>query len=227
MTTMNEILDKLWSAEFGIALLGALVGGGFTMLGSWWQTQSSNKAAMRVQAQGHALRGSDAITQLRVHLEAQAFQGRGSTETRAAWNRELRGLLVTARGAIMLLPDEFEGTRDPALEALRKVTSFSGHPAWAEYRLTIGLLLSEALKHLGMFLRGSEAVEARDMDLVLAAAINEQKRKLAEEELNQLIEQAEHMDLTDEEREEARELRDFLGLPHPAAPVAEDPDSTP
>ncbi|MFG3488519.1 hypothetical protein [Streptomyces sp. NPDC047972] len=224
---MNEILDMLWSKEFGIALLGALVGGGFTMLGSWWQTRSSNKAAMRVQAQGHALRGSDAITQLRVHLEAQTFQGRGSTETRAAWNRERRGLLVTARGAIMLLPDEFEGTRNPALDALGKVESFSGYSAWAEYRLATGLLLSEALKHLGMFLRGSEAVEARDMDLVLAAAIDAHKRQLAQKELDSLNERVEYMDLTDEEREEARELRDFLGLPHPPAPAAEDPESTP
>ncbi|MFC9261286.1 hypothetical protein ACFT25_15875 [Streptomyces hydrogenans] len=223
---MDKILDMLWSAEFGIALLGALVGGAFTMLGSWWQTRSSNKAAMRVQAQGHAMRGSDAITQLRVHLEAQTFQGRGAAETRAAWNRELQGHLVTARSAIMLLPDGFKGTRNPALAALREIKTFSGHPAWAEYKIATGLLLAEALKHLGMFVRGSEAPEERDMSVVVTKAIDEHKRERAQEELEQLNEMAEHMELTDEEKEEARKLRDYLGLPHPAAPVFEDPEAT-
>ncbi|WP_328835913.1 hypothetical protein [Streptomyces europaeiscabiei] len=51
---MNELLDKLWSMEFGIAMLGALVGGGFTILGSAWQTWSANKATAVAQAQANA-----------------------------------------------------------------------------------------------------------------------------------------------------------------------------
>ncbi|WP_327342276.1 hypothetical protein [Streptomyces europaeiscabiei] len=51
---MNEFLDKLWSMEFGIAMLGALVGGGSTILGSAWQTWSANNATAVAQPQTNA-----------------------------------------------------------------------------------------------------------------------------------------------------------------------------
>lgn len=54
MTSMNEFLDKLWSMEFGIAMLGALVGGGSTILGSAWQTWSANNATAVAQPQTNA-----------------------------------------------------------------------------------------------------------------------------------------------------------------------------
>ncbi|WP_370166780.1 hypothetical protein [Streptomyces albogriseolus] len=72
---MEEFLDELWSMEFGIALLGALVGGGFTILGSAWQTRSANKAAALAQAKANAQRAFDTLTQLKACLEVQTFRG--------------------------------------------------------------------------------------------------------------------------------------------------------
>lgn len=225
MTAMHEFWDKIWSIQFGTALLGAVAGGAFSILGAWWQSRSSNKTAARLQAQAHALRGFDAITLLRAHLEAQTFQGRGTTETRAAWNRELLTQLATAKSAIMLLPDEYEATRNPALSALNMITNFSGLFGWAEYKVATKLLLSEALKHLGLFVRGSEAPEARDMDAVLTQAIDAYNRDRAQKELDSLNLEAERGELDEEGKEEARKIREYLGIPHPAQPSADEPEA--
>lgn len=222
MTAMNEFLDKLWSMEFGAALLGAVAGGAFSILGAWWQSRSSNKAAARVQAQGHALRAFDTITLLGTHLEAQTFQGRGTAETRAAWNLELQTQLVTAKGAIMLLPDEYEETRKSARAALNMITNFDGRFGWAEYKVATRLLLTEAVKHLGLFVRGSEAPETRDMDAVLTKAIDDHNRERAQKELDSLNAAAEHGELDEEDKEEARKIREYLGIPHPVQPSTEE-----
>ncbi|WP_328450002.1 hypothetical protein OG780_19730 [Streptomyces sp. NBC_00386] len=222
---MNEFFDKVWSMEFGAALLGAVAGGAFSILGAWWQTSVSNKATARVQAQGHALRGFEAITTLRAHLEAQTFQGRGTAETRSAWNRELRTQLTTAKSAIMLLPDQYEKTRTPAMTALNMITNFNGLFGWAEYKVATRLLLTESIKHLGLLVRGSEAPEARDMDAVLTQAIDAHSRERAQKALDSLNAAAEHGELDEADKEEARKIREYLGIPHPAQPSADEPEA--
>ncbi|MFD4523268.1 hypothetical protein ACFWP7_04900 [Streptomyces sp. NPDC058470] len=221
---MHDFLDKLWSMEFGSALLGAVAGGAFSILGAWWQSRSSNKAAARVQAQGYALRAFDTITLLRTHLEAQTFQGRGTAETRAAWNLELRTQFVTAKGAIMLLPDEYEETRKSARAALDMITNFNGLFGWAEYKVATRLLLTEAIKHLGLFVRGSEAPETRDMDAVLTAAIDDYNRERAQKELDSLNAEAERGELDEVDKGEARKIREYLGIPHPVQPSPDEPE---
>ncbi|MEV6436306.1 hypothetical protein [Streptomyces anulatus] len=219
---MNELWDKLWSVEFGIALLGAVVGGVFTMLGSWWQSKASNKAAARVQAQGHALRGFEAISALRVRLEEQSFQGRGTTQTRDIWNRELMAQLALAKGAVALLPDQHEETRDAAMTSLQMITRFTGIFGWNEYKIATNTLLTEALRHLGRFVRGSKPREARDMDAVLTTAIDDHNREWARKELDALNAEAEHSELDDDAKEEARKIREYLGIPHPPEPSTAD-----
>jgi hypothetical protein len=225
MTDMHDFLDKLWSMEFGAALLGAVAGGAFSILGAWWQSRSSNKAAARAQAQGHALRGFDTITLLRAHLEAQTFQGRGTAETRTAWNLELQTQLATAKSAIMLLPDDYEETRKSALAALNMITNFNGLFGWAEYKVATRLLLTEAIKHLGLFVRGSEAPEIRDMDTVLTKAIDDYNRDRAQKELDSLNAAAEHGELDEEDKQEARKIREYLGIPHPTEPLPDESEA--
>jgi hypothetical protein len=173
MSGMHEFLGKLWSMEFGIALLGALVGGGFTLLGSWFQTKSANKAAELIQAKANAQRCFDALTQLKVLLEIQTFAGMGSKDTRAAWNRERERLVTTANSAIMLLPDEHKDTRLRVMWLLSKIEVWYGLPAWPEYKLKTSLLLSEALKVLALFVRGSDAPERRNIDQVITQKIED------------------------------------------------------
>jgi len=186
MTAMHDFLDKLWSMEFGIALLGVLTGGGFTILGSWLQSRSSNRAAALAQAQANAQRSFDALTELGALLEAQTFQGMGTGDTRAGWNRDLRSHIARANSAIMLLPDRHEATRSQVLAVLRMLKNWEGLPPWPEYRLRARLLLSEALKFLGLFVRGSGVPKRRGMEEVIAKEIDLYKRQRAQLELESL-----------------------------------------
>ncbi|GGR24070.1 hypothetical protein [Streptomyces aurantiogriseus] len=222
---MNEFLDKLWSMEFGIALLGALVGGGFTILGSWLQTRSSNRAAELVQAKANAQRGFDALTQLKVHLEIQTFQGMGTKETRAAWNREREMLVTTANSAVMLLPDEHKDTRFRVTWLLSQIKPWYGLPPWPEYKLETSLLLSEALKILGLFVRGSDAPERRNMAEVIEREIERDKCERARRELDSLLAEDEAHGLDQEDYERINELQMFLGQSGPSEAAAEETES--
>lgn len=216
---MNDFLGKLWSVEFGAALLGALAGGLFALFGSWLQTRSSNKAAALAEAKANVQRGFDTLTELKMHLEAQTFQGIGSGETRAAWNRELDTLTTKASSAIMLLPDECKKTRGQVLLLVRMIKRWDGLSPWPEYKLETSLLLSEALKFLGLFFRGSKVPEKRDMTSVIAKEIEHYKRQGARRELDALESEAERSGLDYEDMERANELKEFLGLPHPSSPA--------
>lgn len=210
MLTMNEFWDNFWSAEFGIALLGALVGGGFTILGSYLQTRSSNRAAELIQAKANAQRGFDALTQLKVHLEIQTFQGMGSKQTRAVWNREREMLVTTANSALMLLPDEHRATRIRVEMLLRKIETWYGLPAWPEYKLKTGLLLSEALNVLSRFVRGSNAPARQNMDQLIHREIERDKRERAQREVASLEAEEEHQGLDYEGSARLNELYRFL-----------------
>ncbi|MFB8029457.1 hypothetical protein [Streptomyces sp. NPDC055990] len=226
MTCMNDILDALWSMEFGAALLGALAGGGFTMLGSWFQTKSSNKAANLAMAKAHAQRAFDAITQLKLVLESSTITGLGTRRSRDEWNRELRTQLTTARGAIMLLPDEYKETRLPSLMILRMTQEYQGRPIWIDYQVETDLLLSEARKYLGSLIRGSDVPKGRDMKEVVEQEVMIQRKARWTEELEhlQLAGEMGQTDADDAERED--ELRGLLQLPPIPAPAhpADDTD---
>ncbi|MGY1502993.1 hypothetical protein ACW4TU_41565 [Streptomyces sp. QTS52] len=213
---MNDFWDKVISMEFGAALLGALAGGAFTILGSWLQARSSNKAAALTQAKANAQRGFDFLTQLKVHLEAQTFQGIGSGESRATWNRECETLTTTANSAVMLLPDEYKETRNQVLMLLRTIKRWEGLPPWPEYKLGTSLLLSEALKFLGLFVRGSDVPEKRDMTEVITRDIEHYRRQEAHRELEALNNEGEYgTGLSEESMQRARELEEYLGQSHP------------
>jgi hypothetical protein len=225
MIGMDEFLGKLWSMEFGAALLGAVAGGAFSILGAWWQSRSANKATALTQAQANAQRAFDTLTELRAHLEAQTFQGIGTGDTRAAWNRELRAQIARANSAIMLLPEKHKETRGRALTLLRMIENWEGLPPWPEYKLRTGLLLSEALKYLGLFVRGSDVPEKRDMTQIIAREIEHYQRQQAHRELESLERDAEHSGLDEEDMQRARDLREFLGLPPLPEPSDEDDDT--
>ncbi|MFE7361486.1 hypothetical protein [[Kitasatospora] papulosa] len=216
---MNDILDALWSMEFGAALMGALAGGGFTMLGSWFQTKNSNKAANLAMAKAHAQRAFDAITQLKLVLESSTIAGLGTPRTRGEWNRELRTQLIAARGAIMLLPDEYNETRNPSLNILRMTREYQGHPVWIDYQVETDILLSEARKFLGSLIRGSEVPKVRDMKEVIEQEVRIQQQSRWSEELEHLHLAGEmgQTDAEDAERED--ELRSRLQLPPLPAPT--------
>lgn len=222
MTGMNDILDALWSMEFGAALMGALAGGGFTMLGSWFQTKSSNKAANLAMAKAHAQRAFDAITQLKLVLESSTITGLGTHRSRDEWNRALRTHLTTARGAIMLLPDEYKETRLPSLMILRMTREYQGRPVWIDYQVETDLLLSEARKYLGSLIRGSEVPKGRDMKEVVEQEVMIQQQARWTEELEhlQLAGEMGQTDAEDAEREdELRGLLQLSPIPAPAHPA--------
>jgi hypothetical protein len=226
MTGMSDFWDKLWSMEFGIALLGALVGGAFTILGSAWQTWSANKAAALAQAKANAQRGFDALTQLKAHLEIQTFQGLGTKESRAAWNREREMLVTTANSAIMLLPDEHKDTRLYVEMLLRRIKTWHGMTPWSDYKVETSLLLAEALKFLGLFVRGSDAPERRDMGDAIKQEVEKHRREEARRELDSLLaeEEADGLDQADSRR--VHELLDFLDLPYPLESSTDDTPGT-
>ncbi|WP_406516756.1 hypothetical protein [Streptomyces sp. NBC_00134] len=225
MTTMHDFLDKVISVEFGSALLGAVAGGAFSILGAWWQSSVSNKAAARAQAEANAQRGFDSLNRLKAHLEAQTFQGIGTGDTRAVWNRELRGMISEAEGPIMLLPDAHKETRSQALMLLHMIKNWNGLPAWQEYQIEVRLLLSEAIKFLGLFVRGSEVPEKRDMTEIVNREIDFHRRQKAHEELEQLTRDGNHGGLDEEDMQRAREIREYLDIPHPAQPSAGEPEA--
>ncbi|MFJ6392887.1 hypothetical protein ACIQJT_35435 [Streptomyces sp. NPDC091972] len=224
---MNEFVDKLWSMEFGIALLGALVGGGFTILGSWLQARSSNKAAEHIQAKANAQRAFDALTQLKVHLEIQTFRGMGTKETRAAWNREREMLVTTANSTIMLLPDKYKDTRLHVQGLLRQIKTWYGLPPWPEYKLETGLLLSEALKVMGLFVRGSDAPEHRNMTEIIQQEIERDRRERAQRELESLEAEEEAQGLDQEDSARLNELYQFLGVGQSRPELSNDDETDP
>lgn len=222
MTAMNDLLDKLWSMEFGAALLGALAGGAFTILGSWLQARSANRATVLAQAQANAQRAFDTLTELKVYMEAQTFVGRGTHGTRTEWNRQRKTLIATANSSIMLLPDAYMETRGPALTLLRMIKEWYGDPEWREYEVETNLLLSEALNFLGLFVRGSAVPEKREMTEVIAETLGQHRRHWMIAELEDLAREAENSGLDEEDQERANQLRHALGLLPQQGP---DPDA--
>jgi hypothetical protein len=218
MTCMHEFLGKLWSMEFGTALMGALAGGAFAILGSWFQSKSSNKAATLAQAQANAKRAFDTLDQLRTLMESQTMQGRGTGESRAAWNRERRAMVGSARSAIMLLPDRYKETRSRSATLLSMLKEWQGLSPWPEYKVETRPLLSETLKYLGHFVRGSKVPEQRDMDEVIAKEVEQYQHAQMRQELEMLNRDAELHGLDEEDMERARKLSEALGIPHPPAP---------
>ncbi|MFF5362961.1 hypothetical protein ACFY4I_26810 [Streptomyces scabiei] len=109
---MNEFLDKLWSMDFGIALLGALVGGAASIGGAWMQSHFANKASRETLAKGSATAAYDALGTIKELMAGKSFDGAGTTEARADWNRERNALVMRAMGAADLLPSAPAVVRD-------------------------------------------------------------------------------------------------------------------
>jgi hypothetical protein len=106
------------------------------------------------------------------------------------------------------------------------IKTWHGLPAWPEYKLETGLVLSEALKFLGLFVRGSKVPETRGMAEVIDKAIDLYRRQEAQRELTQLNEEGERSGLDPEDIERARKLEEFLGLPHSPEPADDTADSS-
>ncbi|MFE4918991.1 hypothetical protein [Streptomyces sp. NPDC056661] len=218
-------MGELWNAitsDFGTGLLGALVGGGFTILGSAWQTRSTNKAAALAQAKANAQRGLDAITQLKVRLENQTFQGMGTPVSLAAWNRERGMLVTTANSAVMLLPDAHKDTRMYVLMLLAKIEAWRGLRPWPEYKLETGLLLSEAIKFLALYVRGSDVPERQNMNAVISRKVEQHRLQEARSELNDLLAEEEDRGPNATDVQRIHELLEFLGELHPSEPTADN-----
>ncbi|MDR6981270.1 hypothetical protein J2X68_008013 [Streptomyces sp. 3330] len=76
-------------------------------------------------------------------------------------------------------------------------------------------LLSEALKFLGLFVRGSKVPDRRDITGVIAEAIHHYRRVWMTAELEDLARQAEESGLDEEDRERAHQLEQALGILSP------------
>ncbi|WP_350241991.1 hypothetical protein [Streptomyces microflavus] len=215
MTGMNDILDALWSMEFGAALLGALAGGGFTMLGSWLQSKSGSKAATLALARANAQRAFDTMTQFMIVMTAQEIEGIGTRSSRAAWNRERATLVTMARSAVALLPDEYKATRSRTQHLLSLLGEWRGTPVWDEYKLGTGVILTETIRTLGTFVRGSAVPEPRDVQALIRQELAAHRKTEAEQELERLNWAAANQELDEDDMERAEELREQLGIPHP------------
>jgi hypothetical protein len=77
------------------------------------------------------------------------------------------------------------------------------------------ILLSEALKFLGLFVRGSDVPEKRDITQIITRDVEHYRRQEAHRELESLERDAEHSGLDEEDMRRARDLQEFLGEPEP------------
>ncbi|MFI6606866.1 hypothetical protein [Streptomyces sp. NPDC050507] len=222
-----SFFSDLWdNTELVSGFIGAVVGGGFTMFGSWFQTKSSNKAADLALARANAQRAFDTVTQFKIAMTSQQIKGIGTESSRDAWNREQQTLVTVTSSAVALLPNEHKATRSRGLELLGMLREWHGTPVWNEYTLATDVILAETLTCLGTFVRGSDVPEPRDVRMLIRQKLAAFKRTEAEQELARLEWTAEQNGLGEDDMARAERLREELGLPHPTPP-ADDAQNAP
>ncbi|MFC7903344.1 hypothetical protein ACFUV1_24750 [Streptomyces griseoincarnatus] len=202
-------MGELWNAitsDFGTGLIGALVGGGFTLLGTWLQSRSGDAAAHLAQTRATAQRGVEAATTLAITIQRQTYREHGTFEDREGWGRELMAHQSNLTALLGLLPDDQRDTRDRVLDLLDGVQYWDGREVWEEYRIRTTSYLGEMAAWLVALARGSEPPERRDMTRVVAKRILDHRQGGLEDEREALVMRAEMYELDEEEHERVREI---------------------
>ncbi|MFD8072171.1 hypothetical protein ACFV3E_05910 [Streptomyces sp. NPDC059718] len=211
---MHDFLDKLWSTEFGAALVGALVGGLASIAGAWMQSWSSNKASQESLAKASATTAYETLGTIRELMAGKSFVGVGTREARAEWNREREVLVIRARGAANLLPKSQAQRRTQARKAMDLIRDWDGVTRWSDHEAVTRLLVSEARAQLGTFVQGEKAPPARDMEAVIRAELEWRKRERMISRLQELEREQEERGLEQEDEQEATQLKAELGVQH-------------
>ncbi|MGW6732300.1 hypothetical protein [Streptomyces sp. NPDC055013] len=202
-------MGELWNAitsDFGTGLIGALVGGGFTLLGTWWQSRKGDAAAHLAQTRATAQRGVEAATTLAITIQRQTYREHGTFEDREGWGRELMAHQSNLTALLGLLPDDQRVTRDRVLDLLDGVQHWDGRVVWEEYRIQTTIFLGEMAVWLVALARGSEPPEQNDMTQIVAERILDHRQGRLEDEREALVMRAEMYELDEEERERVREI---------------------
>ncbi|MEU5709933.1 hypothetical protein [Streptomyces flaveolus] len=215
MIGMHEFLDKLWSMDFGIALLGAVVGGAASIAGAWLQSHFANKASRETLAKGSATTAYEALGTIRELMAGKSFVGTGTPEARAEWNRERTVLVLRAMGATNLLPKTQERRRTQARKAMSLMKDWDGLTRWSDHAAVTRLLISEARKQLGTFIQDEKEPPVRDMEAVVRQELERLHRERLINRLQSLERQGEENGLDDpEDIAEHAEICAELGVQH-------------
>ncbi|WP_327131998.1 hypothetical protein OG311_13490 [Streptomyces sp. NBC_01343] len=210
-----ELIEKLLTSNFGSALLGAIIGGVASLLGASRQAKSANKTARETLDQATARSAYETLGQLRELLAEQAFEGRGTTESRGKWNRESRVLLLRAAGAANLLPESEKQRRAQIHNALRLIPDWNGLEAWQVHQRRVEIPLREAREQLKSYILGSEAPPVRDIAQVVSDTLAEEQRQSMIALMIELEERGEREGLDEpEDIETYEELQAALGVQH-------------
>jgi hypothetical protein len=205
MIGVGELWDAITS-DFGTGLIGALVGGGFTLLGTWWQSRKGDAAAHLAQTRATAQRGVEAATTLAITIQRQTYRRHGTFEDRGGWGRELMAHQSNLTALLGLLPDDQLETRERVFILLNGVQHWDGREVWEEYRIRTTIFLAEMAAWLVALARGSEPPEYRDMDQIATERILDHRQGELEDERETLVMRAEMYELDEEEHERVREI---------------------
>ncbi|CAL9456294.1 hypothetical protein SUDANB15_02527 [Streptomyces sp. enrichment culture] len=218
-------VGELWNAitsDFGTGLLGALVGGGFTLAGTWLQSRSSEKAAELAHSRATAQRALEIVSTFAVTVQRQTYQEHGTHEDREKWNREVMAQETAITAVLSLLPDDQKETRNECLDLLGGVKRWYGEEVWWEYQIRTTLFLGQMAVWLAALARGSKPPQHQDMDRIADEKVAERRRAELRYELELLDEEGERRGLDPDQVERAREIREELGLPQPSQPADDD-----
>lgn len=212
-------VGELWNAitsDFGTGLLGALVGGGFTLAGTWLQSKSSDKAAQLAHSRATAQRALEIVSAFAIALQRQTHQGRGSHQDHTKWNREVMAQETAITAVLSLLPDDQGETRTECLDLLKGVKRWHGEEVWWEYQIRTTLFLGQMAVWLAALARGSKPPKHEDMGRIADEKVAERRHAELRYELELLDEEGERTGSEPEQAERAREIREELGIPHPS-----------
>ncbi|MFJ3359564.1 hypothetical protein [Streptomyces anthocyanicus] len=223
-------VGELWNAitsDFGTGLLGALVGGGFTLVGTWLQSKSSDKASRLAHSRATAQRALEIVSTFAVTVQRQTYEDHGTHENHEEWNRELMAQETAITAVLALLPDDQAETRSECMDLQNGIKRWYGEEVWWAYQIRTTLFLGQMAVWLAALARGSKPPQHEDMDRITNQKVAERRRVELQYELAMLDEEGEALELDDEGRERARAIRAELGLPEQRRSPASDTAQTP
>ncbi|MFE2218341.1 hypothetical protein ACFW93_41285 [Streptomyces canus] len=202
---MGELWDWITS-DFGTGLMGALVGGGFTLLGTWYQSRKDDAAARLAHTRDVAQRAVEAVTTVAITIQRQTYRGHGTFEDREGWGRELMAHQSNLTALLALLPDDQREARQRVFDLLEGVQHWDGREVWEHYRIRTTLLLGEMAVWLAALARSSELPEYKDIGMVADGRILDYRQAELEDQRETLVVRAEEYELDPEEHERFAEI---------------------
>jgi hypothetical protein len=212
-------VGELWNAitsDFGTGLLGALVGGGFTLAGSWLQSKSSDKAAQLAHSRATAQRALELVSTFAIAVQRQMYPGPGTHEDHTKWNREVMAQETAITAVLSLLPDDQKETRNECVDLLEGVKRWYGEEVWWEYQIRTTIFLGQMAVWLAALARGSKPPQHEDMGRIADEKVAERRHAELRYELALLDEEGERRGSDPEQVERARQIREELGIPQPS-----------